>query len=36
MLGEYRVYIVGTKENIDKVLQEAQNDELIDSYQIGD
>ena len=34
MRDEYKIYIVGDKKSIDKVLNKAQEDELIDSYQI--
>ena len=36
MMNEYKVYIVGNKQQINEVLQLAQRDELIDAYQIED
>ena len=35
-MKEYKVYIVGDKSNIDKVLNKAQSDKLIEEYQIDD
>ncbi len=36
MMNEYKIYIIGDKEQIDKVLRKAQNNELIEAYQIED
>lgn len=36
MMNEYKVYIVGNKNNIDIILRQAQDNELIEAYQIED
>ena len=34
MMNEYKVYIIGNKRRIEEMLQFAQQNEVIDSYQI--